>query len=285
LYHQFLRFQQWKGKYLKGSCSFDVEVNLYHDKAADTFTVAIRKVSCDSSVNHVFNTFFNAMKTALCNDPSSPRSAPTRKPFCIPTTCSLVTITDDDFLQGVKCIFKMCDSSMEARVQGVKMLCDVSHKSAHFLELPAFRPKCVELLESLIQDEQDEVRQHAVMAVVAFAELDSYREAFLRSEVLPALFLLVENCQYETAQMRRTAASILALLCRTHPYAVRSELEQHHRFLDLGEWMQRAACLQDARTRAAAMVVKTCLEELPPSEHEPTSRGSDDDAALFALSH
>jgi hypothetical protein len=274
---------QWRGKYLCGASSIDVEVHLYHG-GAGRFTVAAQKVACDCSMNNVFGTFFNAMKSALCNDPTSQRTAPARKQFSIPTT-SLVTVRDEDFVEGVTCVFKMCDSNTDGRVAGVKMLCDVSRKSAHFLELAAFQPKCVELLESLIQDEQDEVRQHAVMAVAAFAELDSYREAFLRSEVLPALFLLVENCQYETAQMRRTAASILALLCRTHPYSVRSELEQHHRFLDLGEWMQRAACLQDARTREAAMVVKTCLEELPPSEHEPTSRGSDDDAALFALSH
>jgi hypothetical protein len=251
---------QWRGKYLCGASSIDLEVHLYSG-GARSYTVAAQKVTCECSLNNVFNTFFNAMKSALCNDPTNQRAAPARKLFSIPTT-SLVTVSDEDFLEGVNCVFKMCDSSTEARVQGVKMLCDVSRKSAHFLELAAFRPKCVELLESLIQDEQDEVRQHAVMAVVAFAELDSYREAFLRSEVLPALFLLVENCQYETAQMRRTAASILALLCRTHPYSVRSELEQRDHTVDLNGWMQRVVCLRDARTREAALIVKGFLEDV-----------------------
>ena len=283
--YDFLYFEDeymWKGRYLCGSSSFDLEINLYHDKITDAYTVAVRKISCDCSVNGCFNTFFGAMKTALCND-SSACSAPARKVFCIPK-CGGFTVTDEEFLEGVQPIFKMAACSIEARVQSVKMLCDVAQKDARYLELPAFRGPCLQLLESLVQDESDEVRQHAVMAVAALVELNSYREAFLHSSMLVALFCLVENCQYETAQMRRTAARVLAVLCRTQPYSVRSELQQQC-FFDLAGWLQRASCLQDARTREAALTVKAFLEDVSMPSGEMKLTGPSEGLECIFVNH
>jgi hypothetical protein len=221
------------------------------------------------------------MKTALCNDWSA--CLPARKVFCIPK-CGGFTITDEEFLEGVQPIFKMAACSIEARVQSVKMLCDVAQKDARYLELPAFRGPCLQLLESLVQDESDEVRQHAVMAVAALVELNSYREAFLHSSMLVALFCLVENCQYETAQMRRTAARVLAVLCRTQPYSVRSELQQQC-FFDLAGWLQRASCLQDARTREAALTVKAFLEDVSMPSGEMKLTGPSEGLECIFVNH
>ena len=242
-------------------------MNLYHDKATAAYTVAVRKVSCDCSINACFTTFFNLMKTALCTD-TTDCAKPVRKPFCIPKSCGWASqVSDEEFLEGVQPIFRMAACSLESRIQSVKMLCDVAQKDAHYLELPAFQPQCVQLLCELVMDETDDVRQHAVMAIAALAELDSYREAFIHSSVLPELFCLVENCQYETAQMRRTAAAILAVFSRTHPYTVRCELQHQHQF-NLTSWLQHASCLLDARTRESALIVKTYLEDVSlPNNH------------------
>mmetsp|Transcript_108987 Transcript_108987/g.213550 ORF Transcript_108987/g.213550 Transcript_108987/m.213550 type:complete len:394 (+) Transcript_108987:84-1265(+) len=274
----------WKGKYLCGSSCFELEVNLYYDTAANTYTVATRKISCDSSVNGCYNEFCSTMKNALSSDRNT-TSAPARKKFCIPPSCGLIQVSDEDFLQGVQCIFSMSTCSLEARTQAAKMLCDVAQKAARYLELPAFHAKCVKQLELLVVDEVEDVRQYAVMAVAAFSELGSYQESFIHSSILPALFCLVENCQYETAQMRRTAASVLALLSRTHPFSVRAELDQQHQF-DVVSWMHRAACLLDARTRESALIVKSSLEaaSLPNTETltDITVEGLVDGECIFA---
>ena len=176
---------------------------------------------------------------------------------------------------------------VESHVQCAKMLCDVAQKDARYLELPAFRVNCIELLEALVIDESEDVRQHAVMAIAAFAELASYKEAFLHSCILPVLFGLVENCSniekvYETAQVRRTAATVLALLSRTHPYSVRNELQQQQ--CDVAGWLQRVTCLQDSRTREAALIVKTFLEEVGSCSGAEYSLSSNLDVSSYSTS-
>ena len=258
---------------------------MYQDQAANRFAVAVRKTSGDCSLSGTFTNFFNAMKAALSTDAAA--GVPARKAFCIPPMKCSVTVSDEDFVEGVQPIFRMgaASSCLESRIQSAKMLCDVSQKEARYLELTAFRPACVELLEALVTDESEDVRQHAVMAVASFAELASYKEAFLHSCVLPVLFGLVENCSeaqqvYETAQVRRTAAAVLALLSRTHPYSVRSELQRQQ--CDVAAWLQRASCLQDGRTREAALVVKAFLEEVAV-DTIPMSAEALEEEALLAL--
>ncbi|KAJ1423903.1 hypothetical protein B484DRAFT_451745 [Ochromonadaceae sp. CCMP2298] len=251
----------WRGKYLQGSCCFEMDVNLYHDSAANNFIVAVRKVKCDSGLTGAFNKFYRELKTAL----GTPQPAPPKGP-CFPSRCpGASAVTDKDFLDGVKSVFRMAYCLLENRVQAAKMMFDISQKDAHFLELPGFSVEAVKVLEALVSDEAEDVRQHAVMAVAAFVELASYKEAFMRSSMLSVLFGLVENCPdslqaYESAQVRRTAAAIMAVLSRTHPYTVRSEL--HSQACDVAAWLRRANCLQDSRTREAAMTIKESLEDV-----------------------
>ena len=230
-----------------------------------------------------FNNFYSALQAALCTDKSAP-GTPVRKAFVIPTSVCMIKMSDEQFLEGIQPIFRMAEHSNESRVQCAKMLCDVSQKDAHYLELSAFRPQCVKMLESLVMDESDDVRQYAVMAVAAFVELPSYKEALMSSAVLPVLFHLVENHvdaqqAYETAQVRRTAARVIALLSRTHPYTVRSELQQQA--CDVAGWLQRVACLQDTRTREFALVAKSFIEDIVVDE----SLLMDDEEAMLMYIH
>eukprot|EP00286_Rhodomonas_abbreviata_P002037 CAMPEP_0181345244 /NCGR_PEP_ID=MMETSP1101-20121128/32644_1 /TAXON_ID=46948 /ORGANISM="Rhodomonas abbreviata, Strain Caron Lab Isolate" /LENGTH=458 /DNA_ID=CAMNT_0023457183 /DNA_START=136 /DNA_END=1512 /DNA_ORIENTATION=- len=274
----------WKGKYLQGSSCYEMDINLYHDKCANTYTIAVRKMkSCCGFNGGSFNTFFQTFKSAMGAESSgsTTTSSSTRKAVCIPnlSKCSAAgagLVTEEAFIQGVQPIFSMAKSNLESRVQSAKMLCDVAQKDARFLELDSFRSCVMPALEGLMGDESDDVRQYAVMAVSAFAELACYKEDFMRSPILAALFALVKNCcdlqlAYETAQMRRTAAG-LALLSRTHPFSVRRELQQQHCNLDA--WLQRVDCLHDQRTREAAMVVKSFLVQVSATDLDAANSAS-----------
>lgn len=90
----------------------------------------------------------------------------------------------------------------------------------------------------------------------------------INSSILSFLFCLVSSnpppeVAYETAQVRRTAASVLAVLSRSHPYTMRCALLQQH--CNVEEWLQRAACVQDLRTRASALIVKEYLCDVATS--------------------
>lgn len=259
-----------------------MQINLYQDKVVNNYIVAARKISGCSAVSGCFNNFYSALQAALCTDPNS-CGTPVRKAFCIPTGMCLMKVSDEEFLGGILPIFRMAEHNNESRVQSAKMLCDVSQKDAHYLELSAFRPQCVKLLEALVMDESEDVRQYAVMAIAAFAELPSYKEAFMCSSILPVLFGLVENCSdlqqaYETAQVRRTAARVLAMLSHVHPYTVRSELQQQQ--CDVAGWLQRVSCLHDTRTRESALVVKSFLEDVSV---EDMGMMSDEEQILMSL--
>jgi len=260
----------WRGKKLSCSGSMEVDINLYHDKSANNYVVAARKLRSDCGLGGTFQTFFAALKSsALSLD--SVEGVGARKRFVIPNMASMPganCVTDAEFLNGSHTIFRMCLSGLSERIQGAKMLCDVSKKEAHYLELPEFHSEVVRVLEALVQDDSDEVRQYAVMAVAAFAELASYKEAFLHSSILPALFGLVENCTnlelaYQMAQVRRTAASVLAVMCRTQPFTVRMELQKQR--CDVHGWLQRVSCLRDSRTRESAMICKQFLQDVSVS--------------------
>ena len=168
--------------------------------------------------------------------------------------------TQQEFLDGIQPIFMMIrhkDSTVESRIQAAKMLCDVSSKNLCYLELDAFRSDCIQALKTLIVDDNADVRQYAVMATAAFAELPCYVEMILHSCLLVAMFELVENSPcpeeaYATAQVRRTAAILLANLSKSHPYTVREELEKQH--CDVHGWLKSVSSsttIDDVRTRAS----------------------------------
>jgi hypothetical protein len=261
---------------------------MYAAQNPNSFIIAARKIRCDCSQNTVFSKFFSAMKKALSGTDDSETVGCRKRAFCIPTGVSVYSVSDEEFLNGVCPLFKMTEDCLELRIQSVKMLCDIATKEARYLELPAFRLQALQALNALVVDESDDVRQHAVMAISVLVDLPTYKEAFIQStNILPALFSLVENCPdqahaYETAQVRRTAAAVLAVLSRTHPYSVLSEL--HEQQCDVTAWMQRAGGLVDGPTRASAAVVKDYLSEvsLLPEFHVDMSVHMSDDHMFVA---
>lgn len=191
--------------------------------------------------------------------------------------------TDQEFLDGIQPIFMMIkhkDSTVESRIQAAKMLCDVSGKNICYLELEAFRIECASALKALLTDDDADVRQYAVMATAAFAELPCYVKLFLDSSILVAMFELVESTPspeeaYATAQVRRTAASLLAILSKSHPYIVKAELEKQH--CDVERWLKNTSYVssttstssttttieEDVRTRESIMFIRTYLADIP----------------------
>eukprot|EP00600_Ochromonadales_sp_CCMP1393_P007669 CAMPEP_0174971264 /NCGR_PEP_ID=MMETSP0004_2-20121128/9885_1 /TAXON_ID=420556 /ORGANISM="Ochromonas sp., Strain CCMP1393" /LENGTH=288 /DNA_ID=CAMNT_0016221173 /DNA_START=128 /DNA_END=991 /DNA_ORIENTATION=+ len=152
------REHMWKGKYLSGSSSFEMDINLYHNRTDNNYVVGVRKIKSDCCLQSGgFRSFYDSFKSALSSTPSlsssaSNTSAP-RKRFVIPSgfkysavcqsvanssSCSTTgavadgsnsrVVTERAFLEGVRPAMKMALCCLENRIQGAKMLCDVSKK-------------------------------------------------------------------------------------------------------------------------------------------------------------
>jgi len=275
----------WKGKYLQSSNCCEVQLNLYFDQLNKNHVLAVRKMKTDNPMNGCFHQLFLKLVSELGyvnpNSSSSSSTTPLNSPLRSPyqsfyskdgSGFHSKKPTDQEFLDGIQPIFMMIkhkDSTVESRIQAAKMLCDVSGKNICYLELEAFRTECVNALKALLNDEDADVRQYAVMATAAFAELPCYVELILHSSILVAMFELVESTPshseaYVTAQVRRTAASLLAILSKSHPYIVKAELEKQH--CDVEGWLKNTSVLsreEDLRTRESSMSIRTFLADIP----------------------
>jgi len=267
----------WKGKHLKGSVSCEVEISLFYDNKKKIFVLDAKRIKKDDcSFSGCYQSLLAKLRRDLevnsIND-SQTTHAPSMRKFITPNLKAFIRQpTDQEFLDGIQPIFMMIkhkDSTVESRIQAAKMLCDVSGKNICYLELEAFRTECVNALKALLNDEDADVRQYAVMATAAFAELPCYVELILHSSILVAMFELVESTPshseaYVTAQVRRTAASLLAILSKSHPYIVKAELEKQH--CDVEGWLKNTSVLsreEDLRTRESIMSIRTFLADIP----------------------
>lgn len=252
----------WKGKYLNGACCIELEVRLFQERGSNDYTVAVLKSKADARCGR-YQEFFNAFRTKVTGRVSE--SKPRRginmcelpgKDFPLPTL--------EQFLRGIEPIYKMAqEACMEPRLEAAKMLCDLSEKSLVFLQQDEFRTDCLAMLETLVQDNFNDVKQHSIMAISKFAEIESYQEGIISSRILPVLFALVDNTvqnvpSWDTAQIRRSAAATIALLCRKHAGAVRANLQ--HMF-PLEKWVEKMVpVIRDERTRMSALTIAEFLQ-------------------------
>jgi len=301
----FIEFEfMWRGKYLNGSNCCEVQLNLYYDRQNKNYVLAVRKMKTDNPLNGCFHQLYLKLSSELGYvDPNksnaiTPLNSPLRSPYssfyCKDGVFNSKKATEQEFLEGIQPIFMMIkhkNSSIESRIQAAKMLCDVSGKNLCYLELESFRTECVSALKTLLDDDDADVRQYAVMATAAFAELPSYVKMLLHSSILVAIFELVESTPspveaYATAQVRRTAASLLATLCKSDPNTVKAELEKQH--CDIEGWLKIVYTIEDLRTRESSISIRASLADIPSidcSQHDGSNLSIDTDLMLSSSTH
>lgn len=251
----------WRGKYLQGACCFETDVYAFQDRGSDEITFAVLKSKSDSRCGK-FQSFYEGLKACVTGVPDAKKAR--RGIMLRDLPAEFAIPTDDEFISGIEPVFKMAqEACMEPRLEAAKMLCDLAGKELHFLELDAFRSDCLVVLETLIQDNFHDVKQHTIMAISKFAEIESYQEGIICSRILPVLFALVDNSpssipSFETAQIRRSAAETVALLCKKHAGAVRAQLMN---MFPVDSWAQRMVpAILDERTRISAQAAAELLQ-------------------------
>lgn len=253
----------WKGKLVQGACCIECDVRVFFDKNANEMTVAVLKSKCDARCG-AYGSFYDKFYEHVVGTPLNKKPRRVINMRALPANFGQPS--DEEFLLGIEPVFKMAqEACMEPRLEAAKMLCDLSCKEAHFLELSGFRSDCLIVLESLMKDSFADVRQHTIMALGKFAEISSYQEGIIFSRMLPVMFALVDNCpnyelSYETAQIRRTASAVIELLSRTHAATVRAQLINEHG-CDVDGWANLTVpTLRDNCTREFAIAAAMQLQ-------------------------
>lgn len=261
--------EQWRGKCLLGASCLEVEVRIYFKQATKEFVVAVLKMRGSEPNSVSFMDFFFRLRENLTGERAAKRRKIDPSAFKY-SSQSLPAPSNEEFLQGAAPMLKMAsDECFDVRLEAAKMMCDISTKSTTYLELPEFRIMCLNILEQLIQDPFDDVRQHAVMALAAFAELVTYQDAILVTEsmVLPVLFGTIDNVSdhatnsWRTVKVRRTAASIVLMLCIRNASAVSDQLQRVYG-IDIMAWRSELVpALLDSKTKSFAEEISLFLQQ------------------------
>jgi hypothetical protein len=252
-------------------------VYVYWDATANDHVVEVKRLRGDgfrTSICELFNTIKRAVLGETWEVAAAPKGGFLSRralplPFSMPSSSSAHHVagcmSEQEFLSGIQPIFSMARGVfLEGKLESAKMLCDLATTQRVYLELPQCVLQCTEALVLLLSEEDfDDVRQMAVVALSAFLELPAYRRAFAQSDALDTLASLVTNCPVQEeafgcAAMRRAAAHCLVLLAQSAPGEVRSALGSLG-YACVQCWTQHAGELRDERTRALAHQTASCF--------------------------
>lgn len=240
----------WKGKYLQGSCCCVIHIHLYCELSAglahNSYIVEANRVAGEARPFHDFFKEFQRMmmhrggtslstsklSTPLSSSeefPSSSQSPVPRLPFSYTSNQLLyspppqVKMTASHFLSSLDPICKMAVDSpfYEAKMEGTKMLCDLTTHDHALLGEPDCTEKIMMTLEKLILHSGfTAVKEQAIIALARYVDIPGYARRILQcsSGVLSTLMSYIGNpvdddYAFDTAQLRRECARTVALLC------------------------------------------------------------------------
>jgi hypothetical protein len=174
--------------------------------------------------------------------------------------------SEESFIEGVQPIFRMAQEIfLESRLEAAKMLCDLAAKKQPYLQLPACVDGCVNALCVLLAEDQwEDVKQIAIVALSSFLELPAYKDSFAKREELSLLADLVANCPnkdqaYLYAEVRRKAALSLKLVSQSHAGDVLGVL-QSQGYKSVDQWTSHVYSITDDRCRDLANELSTCYQ-------------------------
>lgn len=211
----------WNGKHIQGSVSCYIDVNIYTGDDEGSYTIEARRIMGDAKPFFSFYREFKALVTGIV-----PEYRPQQLQF---KPLDAQELSDVDFNKAVEPIFRMTSSEFyETRLEGVKMLCDFVGNHNEQVDSVDFITKCVESLETLVFDSFTDICHHAIIALGCAVQKPCYRATMVSSRALPFLFHMLKEVlepMYESIQVQRESANILATLARDDPRGVLENLQ------------------------------------------------------------
>ncbi len=168
---------------MQGSDLREIHINCYWDCQANDHVIEMNRVKGDGLFpstsefyeklrQHVLGEKYVAPKIMPGRRTMMPGPPPLKRNGVVVST----GVTEEMFLKGIKPIFAMADDHFfEPRLEATKALCDMAKRDQRLLNLEYCQTNVVRVLNSLLNDEFEDIRQFAVMATAMFAAVPSYK--------------------------------------------------------------------------------------------------------------
>jgi len=245
---------RWECVYLCGPTRCKFEFNVYRS-GTGTFTVEGNRLCGD---NVAFSGIFRSLRqkfsseVTLCTSPTSVMDFQH-----IPLPEMAVELTSQEIAAAMAPILAMVTSGIcESQVCAAQIFCDLSmQQNMHEVMCGS---ECVNALVSLVRVEFDYCNQHAVCALANLSSSRSCQEILVKDGAfLLQMLQLCSNGSFNTAEMRRECARLLANICSVRTNAMR--VVQAVGEDDVTSWLHTVDGLVDERLRLHAERAKNAL--------------------------
>lgn len=236
--------------YLCGPTRCKFEFNVF--KSGDgTYVIEGNRLSGEG---FPFSTIFRNLRAKFSEGPScsSPNSVVNFQFIPMPDT--MMELSSHEITEAVVPILAMAASGKcESQVNAAQIFCDLSLQQNMGEVL--CQADCINALVSLCRMEFDCCNQHAVCALANLSSLRSCQDVLLRdASFLQHLLLLCRDGNYNTAEMRRECARLLANLCSAKANA--SAFLEAVGVDELAAWLDSVDNIKDDRLRLHASRAK-----------------------------
>ena len=248
-YNFFPDHCRWEIVTLSGSSRSKFEICIFQEDLK-SFLVEGNRLSGESAP---FHNFYDKVKCSLTNSEPQQRARPIPLP-------AAEQIPMEEAVSAMKPILSMAISlHLDARVEAVKMICDLSVQMD--LQSSLCAAGAIEILMELITVDYGCCNQFAMCALANLSSSRSCQEILLKggSQFLQVLFGMITDGPYHTAEMRRECARTLANLCRNHSKKIISTVGMD----GVSSWISSVDSLKDERlklhARRAQMNMEACM--------------------------
>jgi hypothetical protein len=205
-YHFFPDQCRWEIVILRGSSRSKFEINVFRENSS-SFLVEGNRLSGDSSS---FHNVYCDIQSSLTKDTKPAKKNRTLECFPLPATEQL---SMDDAMSAIKPILSMATAEhLESRVEGAKMLCDLSLQPD--LQSTLIEAGGIDVLMELVYIDFCSCNQYAMCALANLSSSRSCQEILIKgSKFLQTLVSMITDGPYHTTEMRRECARTFANLC------------------------------------------------------------------------
>ena len=177
--------------------------------------------------------------------------------FCAP---SAQLLSDEEAIASLHPILEMATSGMiEQQLEAARIFCDLS-QDACAMQHHMCDSGCVQALVKnlLMCDRCEWTKHHAVFALANLSQTQGCQEAMIDAGILPILLQLVKDGPYNTAEMRRESARILANLSARLASRIVTVVGAR----TLSGFLDKVDKFQDERLKLHACRAKESLKEI-----------------------
>uniref|UniRef100_A0A7S0T0K1 Uncharacterized protein n=1 Tax=Chromulina nebulosa TaxID=96789 RepID=A0A7S0T0K1_9STRA len=201
----------WNGFLVRGSTHCKFEIQIYSNSSSSSYIIEANRLKGDSSS---FYSIYRDLKSLLDSKAwnqtqSLPNLASLTNSFELSSLDELSS--DSEVIKSLKNIVELTKSDIsETRLLAGRILCDISSNEC-FHEL-LLENGCIDVLIPLLQVDCDCTKRNAMLSLTNLVEDISCQEAIIDAGIVPYLLDLATDGNYLSAETRRAACRILAIL-------------------------------------------------------------------------